>query len=86
MSEVYESNTYLHGYCNTGTSITNLKGKFGKAIFGEEIESWVHHGIANIISIPVMKKLGFHISYNSDDVFWVVTKEDITAIPYKDEQ
>ena len=81
MSEVYKSDTYLNSYCNAGTSITNIKGKFGNATFGKGIESWVHPGIANIISILVMKKLGFHILYNIDD-----TKGYITVIFHKEKQ
>ena len=33
-----------------------------------------------------MKKLGFHITYDSHDNFWTVTKEDITVIFHEDEQ
>ena len=55
-------------------------------LFGEEIESWVHDGFTNIISIPVMKKLGFPILYSSDDFVVVVTQGDITVIFCKDKQ
>ena len=39
LSNVHKSATYLYGYCNAGTSITKLKGKFGEAIFGKAIDA-----------------------------------------------
>ena len=57
LSDAHKSDTYLCGYCNTGTSITNLKGKFGEATFGKDTDTWLHAGITNIISIPVIKSL-----------------------------
>jgi hypothetical protein len=46
----------------------------------------VSDGIANITSIPVMKKLGSHFTYDSHNDFWTVTKGDITVIFCEDEQ
>ena len=59
LSAVRKSDTYLYVFCNAGTSITNLKGKFGQDIFGKDNDAWLHIGIANIISIPVMKRTLF---------------------------
>ena len=72
------------GFCNTGTSITNLRGKIGHDIFGEDIDVWLHAGISNTVSISVMKKLGFHISYDSNDDYWVVSKGDMTVTFHKE--
>ena len=77
----------LYGYCNAGSTISNTKAKHSKHIFGEDIENWLtDDGIANITSLPVMKKLSFHITYDSHNDFWVVTNGDMKVIFFEDEQ
>ena len=53
---------------------------------GKDINAWFYAGIANIISIPVIKRLGFHISYNSNDNYCVISKGDVTVTFREDEQ
>ena len=52
----------LSGQTNSGTSKTNWVENYGG------VESWLDvSGVANIFSIPSLKKLGYHITYDSDD-------------------
>ena len=42
-------------------------GNFG------DLEAWLDtNGISNIFGIPALKKAGYHITYNSDDGFYIV--------------
>ena len=60
----------LLGHTNAGTSKTNWVGNFG------DLEDWLDtNGIANIFGIPALKKLGHHITYDSDDGFYIVTNK-----------
>ena len=49
------------------------------------VECWLNEqGIANILSIPTLKKLGYRITYGSDDEFYVVTKGAMTTNLHED--
>ena len=54
--------------CNNCTKAANYKGVFCLSV--GNIKSWLkHHKIANILSIPVLKKLGPPIMFVSDNDF-----------------
>ena len=43
----------------------------------EDLEAWLDtNGIANIFGIPDLNKLVYHITYDSDDSFYIVTKKN----------
>ena len=70
LKNIKETSTCLYGHTNAGISKTNKVGYYG------DIECWLDEsGIANIFSIPVLKRLGFHIVYDSDNDFWEVTEK-----------
>ena len=75
------------GQTNTGTSKTYWVGNHGS------VEAWLNvSGITNIFIIIYIKKLGYHITYDSDDRYYLVTKrktdvatnfiEDENGLPY----
>ena len=79
LTDVHESETFLYGHCNSGTTSTNLKGKYGS------IDCWLNEeGIANIFIIPVLKNLVLRITYNSNDDHWCVSKGNI-AMQFKED-
>ena len=50
------------GRTNEGTSKTNWVGKYGG------FEAWIDFsGITNIFSMPYLMKIGYNITYDSDD-------------------
>ena len=58
LTYVHESETFLYVHQNAGTTSMNMKGEYGS------IDFWLNEeGIANIFSIPVLKNLGFYITY-----------------------
>ena len=60
----------LLGHTNAGTPKKNWVGNFG------DLEDWLDtNGIANIFGIPSLKKAGYHINYDSDDGFYIVTNK-----------
>ena len=66
----------LLGHTNIGTSNTNWVGNYVR------VEAWLDvSGIANIFSIPTIKKLGYHITYDKDDRYYLVTNinTDVTT-------
>ena len=68
LTNVYESDDHLVAHCNSGTTTTNLKGAFGK------LDCWLNEDwIANLLSVPELKKLGYRITYDSVDGFTQVT-------------
>ena len=79
----------LLGHTNEGTSKTNWVGNYG----GFEACICVS-GISNIFSILALKKLGYHITNDSDDGYYLVTDskagvttkfiEDDNGLPYVD--
>ena len=80
LTDVHESDSYLFGSCNAGMTATKLNRKFG------DIKSWLNACIiVTIVSIPVLKKLGSHITYDSNDDYWLVTKNDASVTFCKDE-
>ena len=55
------------GHTNAGTSKTNWVVNFG------DLEAWLEtNGISNIFGISALKKAGYHITYDSDDGFYIV--------------
>ena len=53
---------FLYGHCNYGVSKTNWVGNY------VNLESWIYrYGINNILSVPVLKILGYRTTYNSYD-------------------
>ena len=67
MEEICQIDTMLLGHTNTGTSKTNWVGNY------VGVESWISvSGISNIFSIPSLKNLGYHITYDSDDGYYLV--------------
>ena len=58
----------LLGHTNTVTSKNNWVGNFG------DLKAWLDtNSIANIFCIPALKKSGYHITYDSDDGFYILT-------------
>ena len=56
-----------------------MRGVFGDTAPIKDVDSWLNQqGIANILSMPELKKLGFHISYDSNDDFWTVSKDGVS--------
>ena len=86
LSDVRKSETYLYRFCDADTFIINLKGKLGHSIFGKDTDTLLHTGIADIIIIPAMKRLDFHILYNSNDNCWVVSNGGVIVTFHKDDQ
>ena len=51
------------------------------------VECWLNEQrIANILSIPVLKILGYRITYDSDDNFYLVSKGDVTIKFHEDKE
>ena len=74
LTDVHKSETFLYGQCNSGTMSINLKGEYSS------IDCWLNdEGIAKKISTPVIKKLGFCITYDIMDNDWWASKENITV-------
>ena len=70
LEDICQGITILLGHKNAGTSKTNWVGNFG------DLEDWLDtNGIANFFGIPALKKVGYHITYDSDDGFYIVTKK-----------
>ena len=61
----------LLGYTDTGTSNTNWVGNY------VSVEAWIDvSGITNIFRKPSFKKIGYHIIYDSDDGYYLVTNSN----------
>ena len=57
MTDVHKPGTLIYGHYNAGTTSTNLKDKYGS------MDCWrSKEGVANIFSIPVLKRVGFCIT------------------------
>ena len=81
LDNVIQVNTFVYRNYNVSVSKTNWMGNYG------DIYSWLDRdGIANIISVPSLKHLSYHITYKSDDGYYEVSKGDISVKLYKDEQ
>jgi hypothetical protein len=62
LTGVTEGKSYMIGHCNAGTTKMNKTGMLGT------IKCWYNQdGIANILSIRVLEKLGYHIRYDTVD-------------------
>ena len=58
------------GHANASTSKTNWVGSF------QDLEAWLDtNGIVNIFGIPALKKSVYHITYDSDYGFYIVTNK-----------
>ena len=76
LEDICQIDTMLLGYTNTGNSRTNWVGNY------VGVEAWLDvSGIANIFSIPALKRFGYHIKYYSDDGYYLVNnrKEDVAT-------
>ena len=52
-----------------------------------DVEAWLNKkGIANVFSIPTLKRQGMHITYNSDDGNYVVLDRRGTAIKFHEDK
>ena len=71
----------MYGHCNAGKTYTNPKGKYGSIDLCLNKE-----GIATILSIPVLKNLGFCITYNRNEDHWCVSKDNINVKFKEDRQ
>ena len=72
LEDIHQIETMILGQTNTGTSKTYWVGNHGS------VEAWLNvSGIANIFSIHAFKKLGYHITYDSDDGSYLVTNRKI---------
>ena len=82
LEDICQIDMMLLGHKNSGTSKTNWVGNYG------DVEAWFNiSGIANIFSIPALKKLGYHIKYDSYDRYYLVTnrKTDVATKFIEDE-
>ena len=71
LNDIHTSASTLTMHTNAGHTKINQKGSYGG------VQGWVDvNGIANIMSIPVLKKLGFHITYDSDNGYFLVTNRE----------
>ena len=69
MEDIRHIDTIILGHTNAGTSKTNWMGNY------DGVEAWLNvSGITNIFIIIYIKKLGYHITYDSDDRYYLVTK------------
>ena len=60
----------LLGHTNAGTSNTNWVGNFG------DLEACLDtNRVSNIFGIPALKKARYHVTYDSDDGFYIVTNK-----------
>ena len=81
MEDICHIDTMLLGHTNTRTSKNNWVGNY------VGVEAWI-----DIRGIPDLKKLGYHITYNSDGGYYFVTNrntgvstkfiEDDNGMPY----
>ena len=68
MEDIRQIYKMLLGHTNAGTYNNNLVGNCGS------VEAWLDvSGITNIFSITDIKKIGYHITYDSDDGYYLVT-------------
>ena len=60
LADIESHKQMLRGHCNAGITKTNKKGKFG------ELDVWYNPiGIANILSLPLLEKKGYHMQYQT---------------------
>ena len=73
LDNIRDADVPMRGHCNAGVKVISKVGDFGG------VESWLDEtGIANILSIPVLKKLGYHITYDSHDNYYQVSKDGVS--------
>ena len=78
LDDVPQLQTLFYGHYNFGISKTNSVVNYNN------IESWLDRDIiTNIISVPILKHLCYHIIYNSDGVYYEVYKGDLAVKFYK---
>ena len=71
LEEIDQIDTIVLGHTNTGTSKTNWVGKYGV------VEAWlVVSSIYNIFSLTALKNIWCHITYDSDDGYYLVTNSN----------
>ena len=73
---IHEIDTLLLGHTNAGTYKTKWMVNYG------DVEAWIDvSGIANTLSIPALKKLGYYIIYESDDGYYLLAnrKTDVAT-------
>ena len=64
---VGETNSTMHGNCNTGTVIPKKKGWY------KNFQVWLHEqGIVNLLSIPMLEEVAYKVSTHTDRN-WEVT-------------
>jgi hypothetical protein len=62
LTDVTEGRAYMIGHCNAGTTKMNKTGILGT------IKCWYNQdGIANILSIHVIEKLGYRVGHNTEE-------------------
>ena len=77
VTNIRETGKVLKGHCNAGTTSTSKQGDLGS------LKMWINGtGIANIISIPVLEKNGFRVSYDTN-AEWVIHSPEGKEIIFK---
>ena len=77
LSNIHETGVVLRGKCNAGVSSTKWKGDWNG------IEVWYNpNGIANLLSMGELEKLGFLVAYHTNGE-WVVTSPKGERIIFK---
>ena len=84
ITNIFESLDTLFAHCNSGTTATNTKGMLGS------LECWLNEkGIANLLSIPELTRLGYTITSDNrlDSPYQVTPKGQVhggsATIPFK---
>jgi len=84
LENVRQVHQYLIGRTNAGTTKTNHMGDFTD--MGDDIPFWYDQGgMANVLSLPWLEKEGYHVKYDSDDPYYLVSKNGMSWKFYKNE-
>ena len=78
LTNIFESPDTLFAYCNSVTTATNTKGNLGS------LECWLNkNGIANLLSVPELTKLGYIIKLENrlESPYQVTPKGQIQGVP-----
>ena len=67
----------MTGRCNTGTTVTKMKGTYS------DFQVWINKkGIANLISIHMMETIGYIVSTHTH-ADWIMTTPEGKDITFK---
>ena len=77
LTDAEESDATMTGRCNSGTTVTKMKGTYG------DFQMWLNKkDIANLISIPMLEASGY-ITSTHTNADWVVTTTEGKDITFK---